>query len=101
MATDASNAVQTEKTENLLAAIAYLLGFLSGFAVLLFVKKNEFVRFHALQSVMTFMALFLLMVAAEFIPVVGAYITAIIFFISFCLWLFLITMALQGKKIKL
>ncbi|WP_306055515.1 lamin tail domain-containing protein [Natronococcus wangiae] len=44
--------------ETVLAALAYLLGWLSGIAVLLVERESESVRFHAAQSVVVFGALF-------------------------------------------
>ena len=40
---------------NLAAALAYLLGFLTGILFLVIEKDSKFVRFHALQSTMVFL----------------------------------------------
>ncbi len=86
---------------NFFAALSYLFGFLSGFVVLFAVKKDSFVRFHALQSVMTFLSLLVITVVFELIPGIGAYLGAIAVLISFILWLVLLIAALQGKQYKL
>ena len=39
---------------NLAAALAYLGGMLSGIAFLILEKENRYVRFHAMQSTITF-----------------------------------------------
>lgn len=95
--------IQGNKTnrDNLLAAVSYLFGFLSGFVVLFVVKDDSFVRFHALQSVMTFLSLLVVTVVLELIPGIGAYLGAFVVVVSFGVWLFLIVAALQGKKYKL
>ncbi|NLI70532.1 MAG: DUF4870 domain-containing protein [Firmicutes bacterium] len=40
--------------ERFWGVVSYLLGWISGAIILLVEKKNKFIRFHAMQSVMTF-----------------------------------------------
>ncbi|MCL2361635.1 MAG: hypothetical protein FWC73_07475 [Defluviitaleaceae bacterium] len=42
-------------SENMVAALSYLLGPISGLFVLVAERENKFVRFHALQSTMWFL----------------------------------------------
>ncbi len=60
------NTQQTQKPYNLEpnaeAALAYLLGALTGIPVLLVEKENQFVRFHAMQSVIFTLSLVVLSV---------------------------------------
>lgn len=42
-------------SENIVAALCYPVGWLSGLFFLLLERKNKFVRFHAMQSVLLFM----------------------------------------------
>ncbi len=44
-------------SENVEAALSYLLLWLSGILFLVLEKKNKFVKFHAMQSVITFLPL--------------------------------------------
>ncbi|MCL2840754.1 MAG: hypothetical protein FWE05_08265 [Defluviitaleaceae bacterium] len=44
-------------TENLAAALSYILGPISGIVVLVMERENKFVRFHALQSTLWFLML--------------------------------------------
>lgn len=41
-----------DSNQNLLGALAYLGGFVTGIIILLVEKKNKFVRFHAMQSIL-------------------------------------------------
>lgn len=93
--------VQKDGKANSLAALAYLFGFVSGLVILFSEKKDGFVRFHAMQSVDTFLGFFLLMFLAELIPVAGAFIAAFIGLISFFVWILLLVKALRGEKYKL
>ena len=43
---------------NLAGVLCYLLGFISGVAFLVLERQNGFVRFHAMQSTLTFLGLF-------------------------------------------
>ena len=42
-------------SENAVAALSYVLGPISGIFVLVLERENKFVRFHALQSTLTFL----------------------------------------------
>ena len=79
--------------ENIGGALAYVLGFLTGVLFLLLEKKSEFVRFHAMQSTIVFLAVLVI----SLIPFFGWLIAAL----SWILWLFLIFKAYQGEKFKL
>ncbi|WP_255171369.1 DUF4870 domain-containing protein [Natrononativus amylolyticus] len=64
--------------ENTAGAASYALGFVSGLVVYLLEADNEFVRFHAIQSVLVFGGLFALGIAMSvaglllgWLPVVG------------------------------
>ena len=47
-------------SENIAAALSYVLGPISGIAVLVLERENKFVRFHALQSTLWFFFLWVL-----------------------------------------
>jgi uncharacterized membrane protein len=55
---------------NLAALLSYLLGFITGIIFYVIEKDNKFVRFHAMQSTITFGALFVLNTIFTFIPVI-------------------------------
>jgi uncharacterized membrane protein len=78
------------------AALSYVLGPITGIIFLL-LEKDPFVRFHAMQSTVTFLGLFILqwmlgltVILLPLVPLVGI--------VSFVLWLLLIYKAWQGDK---
>jgi uncharacterized membrane protein len=83
-----------ERFEGLLA---YSLGWVSGILILLFEKKSRFVRFHALQSISTFLLLFLLMQ----VPFLGALFAPLIVAATFFLWIVLMYQAYHGHAYRL
>ena len=58
-------------TENLGGALAYLLGPITGILFLLIEKNNQFVRFHAMQSTILWVAMFILSSVLGIIPILG------------------------------
>ena len=68
--------IKTKKTalgieENIEALLCYVLGFVTGIVFLIVEKENQFVRFHALQSIATFLSLFILSMVIGTIPKIG------------------------------
>lgn len=87
-------------TENLEALCAYALVFVSGFILLIIEKENKFVRFHAMQSFITFLLLAAINVIAGFIPLLGGMITSIVGLITLVLWILLMFKAYKGESFK-
>jgi len=89
--------------ENLMAALTYVLGVITGVIFLLVEKKSAFVRFHAMQSTIFFGGVLILNIALNYIyiPVLGGLASMIIGLVSFIAWVVLIIKALQGEKYKL
>lgn len=86
---------------NVAALLCYLAGFITGIIFLLIEKENRFVRFHAMQSIVTFGALFVLSIVVSFIPIIGAVFGALIGLTNLILWIVLMIKAYQGEKFKL
>lgn len=98
--------------ENAAGALAYVLGFVTG-AILYFVEDdNEFVRFHAAQSIVVFGGVFLLNIAVSFVPgfllagnsLAGLVVSLVFGLLSLLvglgalvLWIFLIVKAYRGQ----
>jgi uncharacterized membrane protein len=80
--------------ENVAAFLCYLFGFMTGIVFLVVEKESPFVKFHAKQSTITFLGLFVIILLFGAIPVIG---TLILIF-SLILWLVLMIKALQGKR---
>jgi len=86
---------------NVVAALSYLLGWVSGLLFLALEPHNRFVRFHAMQSVLVFGPACLAFFIAASIPIVGMLLSIAIFYASAMLWLLLMFKAYQGQKFKL
>ena len=82
---------------NTAAALSYVLGWLTGVIFLLIEKDDKFVRFHAMQSIITFGALNILWV----IPGINIFLGPFLAIVGFILWLILIYKAYQGEEFKL
>jgi len=82
--------------KNTAAALTYVLGWLTGIVFLL-IEKDPFVRFHAMQSIITFGILTILAI----VPVVGWILSPLVMIVGFVLWLVLIFKAYQGEEFKL
>ena len=87
--------------ENLEAAGAYVFGFVSGIVVYVLEKDNKFVRFHAMQSIIAFIALFIINTLVEVLPYYLWFLSTIVGLIGFILWIVLMLKAYQGEKFKL
>lgn len=83
--------------KNTAAALCYAAGWITGLVFLLIEKKDEFVRFHAMQSIVTFGALTVL----AMVPVIGWVLSPFVMILSLILWLVLIVKAYQGEKFAL
>jgi uncharacterized membrane protein len=83
--------------ENVAGFLCYLLGFITGIVFLVIEKKSSFVKFHAKQSTITFLGLFVISLITGWIPILGT----LILLLSLILWLVLMIKALQGKRYSL
>lgn len=88
-------------TENVEALLCYVLGWVSGLVFLLLEQKNAFVRFHALQSLVTFLGLFLVSMVFGFIPLLSLLFNGLIWILSIVLWIVLMVKAYKGERYKL
>ena len=83
--------------ENVAGFLCYLLGFVTGIVFLVVEKKSSFVKFHAKQSTITFLGLFVIILVIGWIPVLGT----LVWIFTLILWLILMIKALQGKRYSL
>jgi uncharacterized membrane protein len=86
---------------NVAALLSYLVGWVTGIIFFLLEKDNRYVRFHALQSIVTFGGLWVLSMALLFIPVAGWMAIALVQPLAFILWIVLMIKAYQGERFKL
>ena len=87
--------------ENIEGLLCYVLGFITGILFLVLEKENRFVRFHAMQSIVTFLLLFIISIVLGFIPIIGLVISPLIALVGLILWLLLMFKAYKGEKYKL
>lgn len=87
---------------NLAAALAYLAGFVTGVVLLIVEKQNGFVRFHAMQSTVVFVAILVLTVALNSLPLIGPILYAFLMLPAVViLWLVLMFKAYGGERFRL
>ena len=93
--------------ENVAGLLCYVLGWVSGLVFILLEKENKFVRFHAMQSIVTFGSITIVSIALSilglipFIGVVFDIMNWIIGLLAFVLWIVLMVKAVQGTMYKL
>lgn len=112
-----STATETGLEPNVAGALAYVLGVLTGVLFFVLERDNEFVRFHAAQSIVVFGALFVASVGLSLFSTLtsaglgggaGFFVFGLLsLFVSlvwfavgvagFVLWLYLIVRAYQGE----
>ncbi len=80
-------------------ALAYLFGPISGI-VLLLIERHDFVRFHAMQSTVTFIALWILAGISRLIPFIGWIIAGLVNIIAVALWIVGMYKAYIGEYYK-
>ena len=97
----------TGLTENVAGLLCYVLGWVSGLVFVLIEQENKFVRFHAVQSIVTFGGITIVSIALSIlgiIPYLGVVfniVNWIIGVLAFVLWIVLMVKAYQGTKYKL
>lgn len=84
-------------SENVAALIAYLFGWLSGLIIFLLEKDSRFVRFHALQSLIFFGAMSLILGVLGRIPVIGWVFAVAGGIATFGYWIIGMIKAYQGE----
>ncbi|MEK7165265.1 MAG: hypothetical protein AAB874_00460 [Patescibacteria group bacterium] len=90
----------TQGNENMLGAVAYLLGFVTGIILLFVEKKSKSVRFHAMQSTILFGGLFVVNLGLGFIPLLGWLAGFLLSLFGFVMWLLLMWKAFNGEMYK-
>jgi uncharacterized membrane protein len=88
---------------NVSAAFAYLVPPISGIVFFLIEKKNKFVRFHAMQSILFGIASYAVLTAIGALRVIyiGYFLQPIVTMASFAIWLLLIWKAYQNEEYHL
>src|SRR3990172_1292238 len=82
---------------NFAGALAYLLGFVTGFLFLFMEKENKFVRFHAIQSIITWVVFLIVYLILR----INAVLEILVLVAGFVLWVMLIFTAYNGERFRL
>jgi uncharacterized membrane protein len=91
----------TGMNQNVAGMLCYLVGWITGLIFFLIEKDNKFVRFHAMQSIITFGGLTMLFMILGFIPFLGWLLFPILGIVQLVLWILLMVKAYQGEQFKL
>ena len=96
--------VTNQSNRNLVAALSYLLGFVTGIVILLVEKDDKFIRFHAMQSTVVSGALFILSFVLGFIlapiGILATVVNTIISIAAIIVWIVSMVKAYQGQLYK-
>jgi uncharacterized membrane protein len=91
----------TQIPQNVSGLLCYLAGWITGIIFLVIEPNNRFVRFHAIQSIVTFAPLMIATGLLGLIPVVGDAFSAIVGTLALALWIILMIKAYQGEMFTL
>ena len=91
----------TGMNQNIAGMLCYLAGWITGLIFFLIEKENTFVRFHAMQSMITFGGLTVLFMVLRFIHIIGWMLFPVLGLAQVVLWILLMVKAYQGDRFKL
>jgi uncharacterized membrane protein len=94
------NKTSTGLQENVAGLLCYVLGWVTGIVFLILEKDNKTIKFHAMQSIVTFGALTVIQIILGFIPFVGWILGIIVWLLTVVLWILLMVKAYQGQMWK-
>ena len=86
---------------NVAALLSYVLGFITGIIFFLIEKDNKFIRFHAMQSIITFAVIFVLQLFTAYLPFLQPVLVPVLNVGGLILWIICMIKAYQGEKFKL
>jgi uncharacterized membrane protein len=92
---------------NVAGLLAYILGWITGLIFFLLEKDDQFVRFHAMQSIIVFGGITIIQIVLgvlRFVPYIGIVFLAlfsIVWLGAIALWILLMIKAYQGERYKL
>ena len=87
--------------QNLAGLLCYLGAWITGIIFLIMEKENKYVRFHAVQSIVTFGAITVASFIFTFIPFIGWILNWLLGALAVILWIVLMLKAYQGEQYKL
>src|SRR5690606_16988233 len=87
--------------DNIVGLLCYLVWPITGIIFLILEKENKFIRFHALQSIITIVALTIINFVLSFIPLIGWMLSPLVWLLGVALWVVLMVKAYQNETFKL
>jgi uncharacterized membrane protein len=101
---ETSGKTSTGLQQNVAGLLCYLAGWVTGIIFVVIEKENQFVRFHAIQSIVVFGALtvadVVLSIVFGFIPVIGSILMWLLWVLTVIVWIVLMLKAYQGERYK-
>jgi uncharacterized membrane protein len=91
----------TGLSPNTAGLLCYVGGWISGVIFLVLEQRNKFVRFHAIQSIITFGTITVAGILLGLIPVVGVAFSSIIGIVGFIVWIIMMVKASSGEWYRL
>jgi uncharacterized membrane protein len=87
--------------DNLAGALCYFGLFVTGIFFLVVERDSHFVRFHAMQSTLVFVGLFVLSFVVRIVPLLGGVVSALLLLAVIAAWVIGMLKAFQGERYKL
>ena len=92
---------------NLVAALSYLVLFITGIVILLVEKDDKFIRFHAMQSTLVFGAIVVINIilgliigAIPLLEFASSIVNTLVFIVALIVWIVSMLKAFQGQMFK-
>jgi uncharacterized membrane protein len=95
------NKTSTGLDQNVAGLLCYAGAWVTGIIFLILEKENEFVRFHALQSIIVFGAITIVNFIFVYVPLIGGIITWALGVLALIIWIIMMIKAYQGQMYKL
>ncbi len=90
----------TGLAENVAGLLCYVGWWITGLIFLLIEQQNRFVRFHAMQSIIVLGSVSLASFILGWIPIIGGFLSFVLWIIGVVLWIVLMIRAYQGVYYK-
>ena len=91
----------TGLSPNVAGLLCYVALWISGIVFLIIEKESKSVRFHALQSIVTFGVLTVVQIILSVIPIIGWILVPLVWILMVVLWIILMIRAYSGVMWKL
>src|SRR5699024_11879017 len=85
----------TNLDENVAGLLCYLATFVTGIIFIILEKKSKFVRFHAMQSIVFFLGIWIVGFVVDYVPFIGGLISLLLSLFGFIMWIVFMVKAYQ------